>query len=53
MDLTPILNASLQQRSAKVVEKKVYDISKINLFLQEAYSIVRPTILRGATKTAH
>lgn len=41
MDLTLAFNAWLKDRGAKPVEDRSYDIGKIDLFLQEAYSIVR------------
>lgn len=44
-DITPDFNIGLKDRGAQPVLRKEYDLSTINSFLQEAYSIVRDTYL--------
>lgn len=40
VDITPQLNVCLSQHGIQPVVEKEFDISRLNTFLQEAYSIV-------------
>ena len=46
-DITPDLNITLSSKGAQPVLKKAYDVQTLNAFLQEAYSIVRQSVLSG------
>ena len=50
-DITPDFNTCLKGKGVQPILKREYDLEKIDSFLQEAYSIVKPTVLFSAGLT--
>lgn len=50
-DITPDFSICLKEKGAQPVVRREYDLEQIDAFLQDAYSIVCPTVPQQSPET--